>query len=269
MDIFSIVGDETAYKLTKKNFDEVTHKRDPYYKFNSKSQYALCPECHNPVIVINLNGAYFEEAKTGRQCIHARHYTGSIPGLATYNQHNYNNCNLKCATAEHLKSLRDDDEYNNKILQIAETNKNEIIREIDEITGINFSIKSTGNFLFESAVKSKFNIYYKATKWNIPYVILVTQPAISIYGQHIRIQSESGQKLKEKISKKSLYFKVDENNRIVKDVTFYAEITLRVENMERTNVGEKADLIVEENTQWKFNSLMRKKIVFKTIVFHE
>ena len=63
MNIFS-VGDGEAYELTRNEYINRTHKKFPFYQDVKKYKtpyFAICPACNNPIQIINLFGAQYED----------------------------------------------------------------------------------------------------------------------------------------------------------------------------------------------------------------
>ncbi|CAJ1315721.1 hypothetical protein [Paenibacillus nuruki] len=56
MKIFKISQESNIiHELTVTNFENLTHKREPYFiKEEKMKYYAVCPSCNNPIQIINL-----------------------------------------------------------------------------------------------------------------------------------------------------------------------------------------------------------------------
>ena len=68
MDVFAIKKNGTPSLLNIDNFEELTKKRFPYYQYGTDKKlkcYAVCPECGNPIHIINLYGAEMIQNQTG------------------------------------------------------------------------------------------------------------------------------------------------------------------------------------------------------------
>lgn len=109
MNIFS-VGDGEAYELTRNEYINRTHKKFPFYQDVKKYKtpyFAICPACNNPIQIINLFGAQYEEEQTCRTTMHGRHFTRNVDGLPAYNQESYNGCPLHNPVAFRIRQIRE------------------------------------------------------------------------------------------------------------------------------------------------------------------
>jgi len=142
MKVFGIIGSNEPETLTEENYCEKTNKNAPYYRpdISKKSPYfALCPECGNPIQVVNLYTDIVEEKVTGRKGLHAKHYTHSIPKLAVFNNAKFQKCSLKAKTPLGYKLVRKDKTENERLKKIVENNRKKIRDYIRQITNIFFT----------------------------------------------------------------------------------------------------------------------------------
>lgn len=66
MNVFSTLT-KGPFEITIDNFVDATHKKEPYFQVDTKGKekhYAICPECGNPIQIINLFGQEYEEQIT-------------------------------------------------------------------------------------------------------------------------------------------------------------------------------------------------------------
>lgn len=195
------------------------------YRIDKKGQmrhFAICPECSNPIQIINLYKEIYEEDITKSKKMHARHYPHNLPGLANYYKAAYDNCNLSGRNLLGIHKIRTDKFYNAEMKRIIENNKNIILRKINEIIGINLGkIKDD---IFQTFMTNQYYQYIGANKFNIPYSILFFYKSIPLYGQYVR-NSNIGDLISSCIQDKSKLFHIV-NNQIVKHdfITEHADI---------------------------------------------
>lgn len=224
MNVFCLVDTRVTERLTEDNYSEKTNRKSPYYRPEISAQcpyFAVCPECGNPIQIINIFRDNMIENITGRKGLHAKHYNSSIPGLALYDKRKYVECVLKAKVSLGYKIRRTDEAENEHLRELVENNRNRIFRYIKEITNIFFKNDKMNNWI-EEYLHNRYYEYKGANERNLPYSILVTSHSINIFGQRIS-DSELGNEIKTIISEKSKFFKIVDN-RIVSKVQKYAEI---------------------------------------------
>lgn len=238
MDIFSTLS-AGPFELTIDNFNDATHKAYPYFQEISNHKvnyYAICPECRNPIRIINLFGHEFEESHTKKRKTHARHTGKDIKGLAVHNQQKYMHCPLHKANSFACKKLRNDEVYNAKLYSLINKNRNRIIKDIREITGINFS-KDYLAKIITTYLNSNNYSYIHTNKFNIPYSILFTSKSLDLYGRYLLLDNLTSNEIENNVNN-STNFKVittkDYKNNISKKITKtseeYCHIILKFSN---------------------------------------
>lgn len=114
MDVFSTLI-KGPFEITIDNFVDATHKKEPYFQKDSKGKekhYAICPECGNPIQIINLFGQEYEEQITKKRNTHARHTGKDIKDLSAHNQLKYLSCPLHKTNSFSCKKIRENEIYN-------------------------------------------------------------------------------------------------------------------------------------------------------------
>lgn len=251
MDVFKLLDSNDVYELTVDNFETATHKDKKYYITRGKDktiQYALCPICGNTIRIINLYHDNHEEEKTKRRATHGRHYIGKkIPHFPAFDQKAYLDCPY--ANPQAYKLIRRESKEKNKdLVNLLEKNEELIIKQLNKITGINFSKKARAK-LFCEFFESKAYEYQFVHNFNIPYAIFFTSKAINLYGQYVRVNSEPGKRILEFINNQCENFYVDSNNRITKkEKTPYSQLLLWV----------KSQHISKNNTQYLIANVEEK-----------
>ncbi|MCQ4165528.1 hypothetical protein [Tahibacter harae] len=96
MDIFKLrQGREPPLQLTAEKFHDATGKKWPWYQNNNGPRhYAVCPECDNPLHIINLDSDRKVDAAGRAMPLYARHASTSVAGIADYDAAEYEACTL-------------------------------------------------------------------------------------------------------------------------------------------------------------------------------
>lgn len=215
MNVFSTYNNGPS-EITIDKFVEATDKKYPYFQTDSKGKekhYAICPECGNPIQIINLFGQEYEEQITKKRNTHARHTGRDIPGLPKHNQLKYLSCPLHNAKSFSCKQLRNDEIYNSNLLSLINNNMSKIRKDIREITGINFS-KDYLDKIIQTYINSGHYSYIHTHKFNIPYSILFTSSSLDLYSRYINSNSSISNDIKQ-IIRRSANFEIiskEDNN---------------------------------------------------------
>lgn len=89
-------GHSAVKEINKTTFEQDTKKKAPWYQFNDskkegnkdrRSQYAVCPECDNPIQIIGL---YHNLKNTDRP--YGRHTGKPLQGFAYFNAEGFETC---------------------------------------------------------------------------------------------------------------------------------------------------------------------------------
>lgn len=186
--------------------------------------YAVCPECGNPVHIVNLFGAEMMQNKTRLVKTYAKHTRGKVNGFLFWNQADKEDCSLYNPTPLGNTVIKHNDTYSQELRELIEKNKRNIFRDIREIVSMNLSTNIL-NCLYDSFMSSETYSYKAITKYNIPYAMLYYQQSVSLYGQYI-VTSALGDTITTEINKKSQFFEVKNTGEIVKKVSGYRTINL-------------------------------------------
>lgn len=267
MNVFSIRKGEKGIELTTDNFVEKTRKSFPFYqdpKKYKKPYFAICPECNNPIQIINLYGAKYEEENTGKVAIHGRHFPHNVEGFPDYNKDKYNNCPLHNPIAFHIVEIRNDTTYNEEILKIVKENKNIIAENIREITGILFK-KEKMFKIIDDYITANDYCYTHTNKYNIPYSILYTREAPNLFGQRIA-ETPLGVRIRNAIAVESQFFQIGEG-RIVKKDDGFAGIILRIGNHRVRDKQQYMTMVIEEERKFKVSTIFQEDIELKQYAY--
>lgn len=267
MKVFSIKGSKEEFILTRENYIQQTQKKYPYYQSpeNGKnSYYAICPLCHNPIQIINLFGRQYQEKYTGKVSLHGRHCRKSIPDLAQYSQENYDCCPLHHPRAFGIEEIRNNEKINEEIRQIIVSNRIQICRDIREITGVLLTNSNISQIIDNYLAAGEYR-YAHTHQYNIPYSILYTREAISIFGQKLW-DSQMGEQIKQAIANNSNYFSV-EDDRIKKNTDKYVDIYLLVCNHVINRDDQYITLRVMESHHDNVHVIIEIKIKMKIYLY--
>ena len=156
MDVFTIKNSGKSFMLNIDNFEELTKKRPPYYQYDTDNKlkcYAVCPECGNPIHIINLYGAEMMQNKTGLITTYAKHTKGKIEGFDFWNPFDKENCSLYNPTPLGNTEIKYSNDYSEELRKLIENNNRIIFKDIREIVCINLSSKII-NRLYGSVMNS-------------------------------------------------------------------------------------------------------------------
>ena len=268
MDIFAVEkGKANIIEIDK--YEELTKKRFPYYQYRSDKRllhYAVCPECGNPIQIVNLFGSEMMQNKTNIVKTHAKHSRTRINGFSFWNENDKENCNLYNPCPLGNTTIKHNDIYSKELYDLIEKNKREIFKNIREITNINLS-NAIINHLYEVFMNSEAYGYKAVTKYNIPYAMLYYQQSISLYGQYV-MNDDLGKIIKSDINNKSKFFEVKETGEIVKKVTGYRTINLILTHFKKNSLGQTVVIEIYESLDDNhFYTLFKRKIDLNTYIY--
>lgn len=267
MNVFRTTTSKTL-DLTIENFEDATNKMPPYYqtdKKGTKKYYAICPVCKNPVIVVNLYKPDYIDDLKNRVSLHARHCGKSIAGIANYNAINYHNCPLHNEKSFGQSVLRNNNNYNQHLENIIQNNIKTIKKYIRDILGINFS-NNYLNQIINNYISNRNYQYEHTNEFNIPYSIIYTSQAFSLFGRYVQ-KNNRGIQIANAINNESNYFKVN-NDRIEKTAnnTTYSEINIQLCHHRKRNTRWYLTLKLTETVNNNTNILFKEEFEMKNII---
>lgn len=267
MDVFKTATSEKL-NLTVENFENATNKKVPYYQKNKKGKdkhYALCPLCGNPILVVNLYKTDYEDITKKSKSLHARHCRYSVKGIAQYNEANYFNCPLHNQNSFGREAVRNDNNYNEYLYKIIQNERATIRRKIRDILGVNFSDKFLDNIIDEYLNNRNYQ-YEHTNEFNLPYSIIYTSNALSIYNRYIK-NNAIGNQLVNAINKNSKYFIVTDDKISKIDSNNYAEIDIQLCHHRKHNNNKwYLTLKLTETANNNTNILLETEIEVESII---
>lgn len=268
MNIFSVGdGNKDGYELTRETFMEKTHKNFPFYQDPNRYKtphFAICPACNNPIQIINLFGAQYEEENTGRTNLHGRHYRYNVEGLPPYSEENYMNCPLHNPVAFGIRQVRNNEQLNEEILDIVKNSMSQICEDIRKITGVLLSNRKL-NQVINDYIEARDYCYTHTNKFNIPYSILYTRNAINIFGQKVD-RADIGQRIYNAIQNNCAYFEFVDG-RIQKNIDDYVNLNLNVVRHRIRESNQYMTIRIEEKKGEEIRTIFEEEIEMKQYVY--
>ncbi len=208
MDNIKLTLDEThSYMINLEFFEEKTRKRYPYYQENERKeieQFAICPECHNPVQLIGL---YKKLANTDKP--YGKHYQKPVSGIGIYSRENYEFCPYAAKRKAYSKDSRKTrlDELALGIVSRMVNYFDKVIYVLQKEIGIYIS-ETLASQMLRDFFGSKAYLYNGATLRNLPLVLAYFSLNVNLIGRRV-FSDELIQKIN---SSSSLY--IDEKRQI-------------------------------------------------------
>lgn len=183
MYVFAVLSDpELPLDLTEDRYNQVTHREYPYVRNGSDGKpkhYALCPECQNPIQLVNRSVPSTESVT-----LYAKHIKVSLPDLADYDQAAYDDCQLANPHRLDAKTRRKSGKKTNKIKEVFTKYIDLVVNYAESITGIKFSAPIIDKMISDFC-KSKGYEYRAVSEHNIPLAFLYMTEAKSLYGCNV------------------------------------------------------------------------------------
>lgn len=178
------VTEKQSYPVEKDLFEKKTRKSPPFYqeiKHNETSQFAVCPECNNPVQVIGLYKSLNHTEKP-----FAKHYGKPVPGIGYYNKTNYEYCpyraKRKCYTKESRKGNLD--EVATEIVRRMVFYFDKIIYLLQSKIGF-FISPTLAEQMLRDFFRAKAYLYNGATLRNMPLILAYFSLNTGVVGRKV------------------------------------------------------------------------------------
>lgn len=262
MQLFKILNDNKIYKISRANFEKLTDKKYPYcQEIKKRTRYlAICPACENPISFINLY-IYDQTDNVRKRATHGRHITKSIPGLAEFNESKYKECPFHKENVGKLYTDIPGSYKNLEVIRLIETYPEELRECLSNILGFRISKNKFQDFLSQF-ISSKGYYFEDITKFNLPYYFLYLLPNQILYNCKV-LDVE----IKDEINKNSKYFKVDDNQRLLKKVNEFTEFEfILIEHNKKDEQETIVYKLIERQQEIK-NVVFNKKIDINELLF--
>lgn len=189
-----------AYLITQQN----VHKflTEPPYRQNDKF-YALCPYCHNPIIIIRR---IKQDKGTNRpqMILYGRHLQHPPEGFYPVNKDKLEHCLLITNPDIFGPSL-----FRKIKVPVNKINRQRTRKALSFLTGIYFSNQLT-NILIEQ--NKPVLLYRLVDQYNFPFVLLIGTRALTINGRKV-----ASNHLIHMITDKARYFSVNSKRQVTKN----------------------------------------------------
>lgn len=227
MDQFKVrQGIAPIYPISDKTVERALGRRAPYYKENadkSKSYFAVCPCCDNP---IQLIGIFRDTTEAGRKP-YGRHSTRSIPHLAEYNEADYLDCPYSNSNWSSGQQRRPGSRIAQETLSILKTQFDRVIYVLEQDIDLQISLE-TAQKMLQSYLANKGWLYRDATPNNLPWKFGQAADALKLYGRKVKVGSALEQALRENCPEVELislqdphYVKVAQNGKQYVDLWYF------------------------------------------------
>lgn len=212
-----VQGNVKPYDITRNNFKRFTGKKEPYVAWGSdgkKRCFGICPACDNP---IQLIGLYKKLKNTDSP--YGRHYNRNAD-IARHNEQAY----FFCPYAKHLynnseKILKDElTDFERNIYYAVRENFDFAVYLAEQISGLKIN-EWFAEEILRDYLGGEGYMYYGATYYNIPWMLLYFCMAKPVYKRLVRIGSPLYDMLKDRKDvclqqyKNSPYYLVDKAGR--------------------------------------------------------
>lgn len=180
-------GNSQIYSLEKDVYIEKTQGNDDYNetgKDGKRRHFAICPACDNPIQIIGLYSRN-ENAPS----VYGKHYNKSIK-IAEYNKQMY----YFCPYASHKYAITRDSkkpeltDFERNVYNILRENFDIAVRVVEEETGMFISYKMARK-MAHCFWANDGHMYYWATLYNIPWLLLMFLDSEPCYGLRVKIGS--------------------------------------------------------------------------------
>ncbi|MPV71351.1 hypothetical protein [Burkholderia sp. BE17] len=160
--------------LTARAFHFATGKQYPWYQSRTGKtmHYAVCPECDNPVHVVNLDVDHKVDAEGKRLPLYAKHAAGDVETIGKFDKDAYDECSLA-----NPKSLNGRNKTRRPgpiaagIVDILVNHADAVHYMVEKFLGASVSDQLFASML-EQFHKQEGYLYREVSTSNVPYALL-------------------------------------------------------------------------------------------------
>lgn len=194
MNVFKLQqGEHGSQTLTAVNFHFATSKKYPWYQDRAGQirHYAVCPECDNPIHIINLDVEKKVDNEGRSLPLYAKHASGDIDGIGVFDREAYEDCSLA-----NPKSLNGSDKTRRPgkvvsgILEVLRDHADALHYMIGRFLGADISDELYSSILRQFH-KQEGYLYRAVSTSNLPYSLLYMAGSQSTYGCFPKPKPES------------------------------------------------------------------------------
>lgn len=276
MFVFKTIKDSRQFiKLTENNFIEATKRAFPYYQTvqNEVKHYAYCPDCNNPIVIVNLHvdKGMIDENKRTVQTTHARHVKRDVEGIGKYDQAAYDECPYANPISSISKEKRIQGPKSNEILELVKSFPDVIDIVLSKDIGISPSEELFRNML-KTFKQEDGHLYKYINKYNIPYAFAYMSDSQNLMKAKIN-NNTIGNDIIKSIKDNSKWCDIKYSTIFRKNwVTGFVNICFYfsefgVEKIDGIK-NQKFTLVINESYQGEENELFRKEIIFDLFYYY-
>lgn len=176
--------EKKSYQIDQDLFEQKTGKKYPFYRMMKPgeiSQFAVCPECNNPVQIIGL---YKHLQHTENPF--AKHCGQPVPDVGIYSKVNYTYCPYRARREQYTKDSRKNvlDDMAVEIVRRMVLYFDKIIHLLQSKVGFVISLNLAEQML-NDFFSSKAYLYHGATLRNMPLILAYFSLNKSIFGRKV------------------------------------------------------------------------------------
>ena len=173
-------GTEKSFLISKENFEAKTIGKNPCVLKNDDEEkrcFPICQACDNPIQLIDV----YKELKNADPSY------GKSTNLADYNHRSYLFCPCSSQSKSVTKNIneRKATDYEKKIYDAVRDYFDLAIYIIEQDTGIHIT-KRMAEMILDEYIASRGYMYYWATPYNIPWMLLYFTRPFSCFRTTIR-----------------------------------------------------------------------------------
>lgn len=269
MDIFSVKNSNKVERLTVDNYNKLTNRKAPYYQTINKDQkhFAICPECKNPILIINL---YIDEENQDRTKdklpLYAKHVKYNVNDIADYSASAYHDCPLANPSSVTGGGKRTTGSImSDEIKRIVKKYPFVIYGFIGRILGLSISEDRLFKTMIENFNNEEGYRYKGVTKYNLPYTFLYMTNNTNILYNFLWDDHPIGQLIKKNIENRCRNIVINNNFIKVKDTNKFTKLEMYFTNHSVSKDRETMQLVLQESIKGE----EAKEILTCTIKFTE
>ncbi|CAE6706723.1 hypothetical protein [Paraburkholderia nemoris] len=185
MNVFKLrQGEHGSQALTAVGFHFATSKKYPWYQDRAGHvrHYAVCPECDNPIHIVNLDVVRKIDNEGRSLPLYAKHAVGNVEGIGAFDPEAYEDCSLA-----NPKSLNGTDKSRRPgkvvsgILEVLRDHADALHYMIGRFLSADISDDLFSSILWQFH-KQEGYLYRAVSTSNLPYSLLYMAGSQSTYG---------------------------------------------------------------------------------------
>ncbi|CAM8819489.1 HNH endonuclease [Burkholderia pseudomallei] len=259
MNVFKLrQGEHDCQKLTTTGFHFATGKRSPWYQSRAGKtmHYAVCPECDNPVHIVNLDVDHKVDGEGKCLPLYAKHAGGNVEGIGNFDEDAYDECSLANPKSFNgLNKTRRPGPTTAGIIDILVNHADAVQYTVDKFLGLSVSDRLFASML-EQFHKQEGYLYREVTTSNLPYALLYMAGNQDVTGCWVKDDSAFGRAVK-----KSQHFELS-RQRIWRKANSSAQIHFFVTNhvirAAESAKEQTMTLVIEEEISGQRHPLLRE-----------